>query len=229
MTAGEFPAASTVDATPAWMAGHFSCYGTGLSNLPGSLPDGAMLIINDRTPPAGHDPAHICEQLSAFAGICRPGCVLLDFQRPGNPETAAIAKAVAAALPCPVSVSEAYVGELSCPVFLSAPPPDCPLGQWLQPWDGREIWLEAALEQLDIAVTGAGSQVTALPLTDVPEDCFPEKALHCRYRVQLEEQRAVFHLYRTKEDLSALLQQAQGLGVTRAVGLYQQLGDFTPV
>lgn len=188
-----------------------------------------MLIVNDRMPPAGHDPAYILEQLTAFANTCSPACVLLDFQRPGNPETTAVAKAVAGALPCPVGVSEMYARELPCPIFLPTPPPDCPLEQWLQPWAGREVWLEAALEQLDITVTEAGSQVMALPLTDVPEKCFQEIALHCRYRMQVDEQRAVFHLYRTKEDLTLLLQEAQALGVTRAVGLYQQLGDFTPV
>jgi hypothetical protein len=47
----------------AWMACHFSAYGKGISNMPTSLPPGAALILNDRMPPFGHDPATVAKEL----------------------------------------------------------------------------------------------------------------------------------------------------------------------
>jgi hypothetical protein len=76
----------------AWMACHFSPYGTGLSNLPPNLPANAMVILNDRTPIHGHDSKEILCQLNNLT----PHCLLLDFQRQAVEETAA-----PAALPAP--------------------------------------------------------------------------------------------------------------------------------
>ena len=70
MTAREFRICKTVPANMAWMACHFSPYGTGLSNLPTSLPPGSMIILNDRTPICGHDPELIAAQLKELLKSC---------------------------------------------------------------------------------------------------------------------------------------------------------------
>lgn len=209
------------------MACHFSVYGRGLSNLPEELPPDSMVILNDRIPVRGHDPALILDQLHALTDCLRPACILLDFQRPEEPQTARIAAALAEFPDCPLGISELYAGPLNCPVFLPPPPPDCLLETWLAPWQGREIWLEAALEHCLVTLTETGSLRESLEFTEPPEDCFQASSLFSRYRIRLTEDAAQFHLYRTKEDLSALLRQAKTFGVTRAVGLYQQLGDFS--
>lgn len=225
-TAAEFSAEEPASGRCAWMACHFSSYGTGLSNLPAALPEGAMVILNDRIPVCGHDPDFIVEQVKELVLRLKPDCLLLDFQRPGEPQTARIAAALAALPDCPVGVSEVYAPELCCPVFLPPPPLDIPLADYLLPWRGRELWLEAAIECAAITVTEEGSRYEALPFSPPPENAFHEPKLHCHYSTQVGEDAVTFRLYRTYEDLLALLQEAEALGVTRTAGLYQQLGDF---
>ena len=106
----------------AWMACHFSPYATGLSNCPKQLPPGAMLILNDRTPVCGHDPALVAAQLQDLVENLKCSRVLLDLQRPGESLTESIVDAVLSALPCPVAVSECYGRDLTCPVFLPPVP-----------------------------------------------------------------------------------------------------------
>ena len=67
MTAAEFRQNPAISGKIGWMACHFSPYGTGLSNCPTELPPGSMLILNDRTPVCGHDPALIAAQLAEMA------------------------------------------------------------------------------------------------------------------------------------------------------------------
>ena len=226
-TAAEFSNPDSLPAHPAWMACHFSGYSTGLSNLPTFLPAGSMLILNDRVPACGHDPNVISAQLRELAEALNPACILLDFQRPENSDTARIAAALADFPVCPLVVSELYAKELRCPVFLSPPPADCRLKDWLAPWQGRELWLEAALDSTLITVTETGSFRRTETYSQPPADCFRETALHCRYRIRVTEDSVRFHLFRTQEDLKALLQEAETLGVTGAAGLYQELGNFT--
>ena len=227
-TAAEFSPGEEPSGACAWMACHFSVYGTGLSNLPETLPPGSMVILNDRIPVHGHDPELILSQLHALTERLRPECILLDFQRPSDPRTARIAAALDGFSGCPLGVSELYAEPLGCPVFLPPPPPDCPPEKWFAPWQGRELWLEAALERTVVTLTEDGAHREALEYAAPPEGCFPAPGLFSRYRIRLTESTAQFHLYRTKEELSALLKKAGALGVTRAVGLYQQLGDYSP-
>lgn len=224
MTAAE-TFASPLPRNMAYMACHFSSYGLGLSNIPDQLPAGALLILNDRIPVWEHDPALVAGQLSdAVSGLCC-GSVLLDFQRPGNGRTADIVKAVLDTLSCPVGVSEQYAEALPCPVFVSAPPPDMRLEHQLAPWVGRELWLEAATETVRITVTQTGSTAVTIPFDAPVEPVHTDEELCCRYHIDLFPDRAVFTLSRTQPDLNALLSKAESLGVTRAVGLYQQLGN----
>lgn len=188
-----------------------------------------MIILNDRTPVQGHDPGLIVSQLKELASLLQPACFLLDLQRPGNPETAAIAEAVVRELSCPVGVTEAYAQGLDCPVFLAPPPLDRPLGDYLEPWKHREVWLETALNGLSITVTEAGTQYEDCSFAEATEHSFAEDSLLCHYHITVSDTQARFHLYRTGSDLTALLQAAEVLGVTRAVGLYQELGKITPI
>lgn len=222
-TAAEFASNSPKPAHLAWMACHFSPYGTGLTNLPRQLPKDSLLILNDRTPVCGHDPELVSSTLMEIVERLHCRGILLDFQRPDCPDTAAIA-AQAAALPCPVAVSEYYAEALTCPVFLAAPPLHKPLSEYLKPWQGREVWLEAATECIQITVTEKCSIISALH--DSQDTKYPhhDAMLHCRYRTEVENDCIRFTLYRGKEELAALLQEAKQHGVTHAVGLYQQLG-----
>lgn len=224
MTAAEFAGSETLPERIAWMACHFSCYGSGLSNLPQQLPTDSMVILNDRTPIHGHDPERIARQLGELLESLHLNCILLDFQRPDVQETADLVGVITETLPCPVGVSEPYAKASDAPVFLPPPPLHMALEDYLQAWQGRKIWLEFATEAETITVTAAGAQVVQHLPTSLEPPVFEEPRLHCRYHTALQEDRAVFSLLRDKEHIAGLLEDAQALGVTKAVGLYQQLG-----
>ena len=220
MTGGEFLYTEQLPEKIAWMACHYSCYGTGLSNLPAELPEGSLIIINDRTPPCGHDAALIAQQLQQLYEELKPFGFLLDFQRPDYPENREVAQAAVSALPCPVAVSELYAQGLSCPVFLPPPSVDTPLCKHIAPWAGRQVWLEVALQTEIFTITEQGC--TAIPGPDIPlpEPFFEEPALYCKYHWTLENNKAIFTLQRTKKEIDTLLQNAEGVDL--AVGLFQQ-------
>lgn len=224
MTAAEMRAVSDLPAEAAWMACHFSPYGTGLSNLPSTLPPDSLLILNDRTPIHGHDGERVAKQLQERIEALHCKGLLLDFQRPEEPETAALVKHLTGALSCPVTVSDLYARGLDCPVFLPPAPPEVSLETYLAPWQGREIWLEMALGGEVISLTEQGAQVSPLP--HPPGDGQAETRLHCHYQISVSDTEVEFPLWRTAEDLEALLAEAERLGVTAAVGLYQELQNF---
>ena len=222
LTAAEFAFCSRLPEKTAWMACHFSSYGTGLSNLPPQLPENAMVILNDRTPIHGHDPKQILCQLKEV----NPHRLLLDFQRQAVDETKALTSFLVENMDCPVGVSHFYAQGLDCPVFLPPVPADVPLEDYFAPWKGHEIWLEVSCEGVTYTVTDKGS--TATPLLHAPEDGLEDAQLFCHYKMETYENRAQFHLYRTPEDLLGLLKNAKSHGVTTAVGLYQEL-SVTPI
>lgn len=228
MTAAEFSCSGTLPEEPAWMACHFSCYGDGLSNLPQTLPKGSMVIVNDRTPIQNHDCDRIVQQLTQLFEALHPTCFLLDFQRPGIAQTAALAQVLTQKLPCPIGVTQHYAQALNCPVFLEPPPLHIPLQEHLAPWKTREIWLEVAAEAEMITVTEEGSHFALTGDMDLPEPVFDDPVLHCRYHTRVSNDRAIFHLVRQKPELAQLLKEAEALGVTQAVGLFQQLGNRFP-
>ena len=228
MTAAEMRNISVFPPKIAWMACHFSPYGLGLSNMPKDLPSNSLLIVDDYTPPSGHDPAFIAEQLSICIEALQCPGVLLDFQRRGCEEVAAIAKHLANALPCPVAVSECYADDLQCPIFLPSIPPSVPLEAYLAPWKDRNIWLELGLEGEILTLTEQGCQTTPLPHPDPEAEGFFDQTLHCHYSIETDETSARFTLWRTKNDLEELLTEAEEMGVTYAVGLYQELVSYAP-
>lgn len=222
MTAAEMKGNEPLPAKFAYMACHFSSYGIGLSNIPPSLPEGSLLILNDRTPIHGHDPCLIADQLEDMRKAWNIAGLLLDFQRPGCEASVQLAEYLIDALPCLVGVSEIYGTELDCPIFLPPAPLDIPLEVYLRPWQGREIWLEAALDGAEILLTEASSSITPLPCCTPVPPVHSDTVLHCHYSIEAETSRVRFNLCRTREDLDALLEEAETWGVTKAVGLWQE-------
>ncbi len=223
MTAAEISRTEVLPEKCAYMAFHFSPYSTGLSGFPDTLPPGSMLILNDRTPVYGHDPQLIAQQLQQAADTLSADGILLDFQRPDNPETAAVAAAILKTLSCPVAVSEHYANDLDCPVFLSPPALDCIPETHFSRWKGRELWLEAALDSACIILTEKGNRYTPLFPPETPEPSHHEPRLHCHYHISVTDNAAHFTLFRQPADLLSLLEEAAQSGIIRAVGLYQEL------
>ena len=222
MTAVEFSACRALPNKIGWMACHFSPYGTGLSNLPIKLPERSLLIVNDSTPVCGHDPELVFEQLLGIITEQSAAAVLLDLQRQDNPETQALAGHLTA-LSCPVVVSHLYAERLNCPVFLPPIPINQRPEEYLAPWKGREIWLEAALGGMTIRLDDRGSVEKEYSNKEVASLPFYDSDLHCHYLIETEQDTALIHLQRSKEDLVHLLRDCAQHGITTAVGLYQEL------
>ena len=208
-----------------YMACHFSAYDAGLCNLPTSLPAGSLLILNDRMPPLRHDPALVCRQLAQTAEKVGAAAILLDMQRPGNPQTGEMIRAIVNEQVCPVIVSDIYAEEKDTDVFVSAPALHTPPAQALRKWQGRRIWLELATEPELLVLTEQGCRPGFCDNADIPEDGFYDEKLCCHYQMQPGDRDARFLLWRTRKDLGQYLLIAAKLGVCAAVGLYQQLWD----
>ena len=224
MTEAEFSCAEVLPVHPAWMACHYSCYGMGLSGLPKRLPEEALLIVNDRTPPAGHDPKIIVQQLKQLIQQHGIQQVLLDFQRDGFEESRCLAQQLVQELTVSVAVSEKYAASLECPVFLDCPPPYKALEACTEKWSGRELWLELAPEAGIAEVTKEGFLYKSKQDEDSTEFPFYDTELCCRYRTQIYDDRLLVTMKRDKEALKALCMQAQTMGIHTFVGLYQQVG-----
>lgn len=218
-TAGEmmqFPTTKT-----AYMACHFSPYGNGLSNMPELLPAGSMLLLDDSMPPKGHDPKVVERELEELIERFRITAVLLDFQDQMYKECMDMVRHLVKALPCPVAVTECYVKELHCPVFLSPTPVNMALQDYIAPWLQQGVYLEIAPEAVQFTVTENGS--ISLPVHCTETLPLSDERLFCHYNVEVFPEKAVFTLQRTKEDLAALVEKANQLGVRGTVGLYQEL------
>lgn len=220
MTSAEFSRCGSLPQHLAWMSCRFSLSGKGLSNLPPALPAGSLLILDDQTPPDGQDISLIRQQLADTVEANQCCALLLDFQRPNDPQTAQIAAGLLS-LPCPVCVSHLYAKDLSCPVLLPPCPFTTPLASHIAPWEGRKIWLEASIGSLGFSVTEAGCKTQPCdPNMDFP---FHDRQLHCHYRIDAAPHRVLFSLIRRPDDLAALLEDGASLGITQAVGLWQEL------
>lgn len=216
MTAAEISGCQQLPEPLAYMACHFSPYSTGLSNLPGALPKGSMVILNDRIPICGHDPRRVAEQLGQLCEELEAESLLLDLQRTDENMHAIIAQILKDRV-CPVGVSELYAKDFDCPVFLSAPPLHIPLAEYAAPWEGHEIWLEAATDQYAYGV----SETACVSLYADYTAPLPCGDLCCHYGFHEEKDRLVIALERTWEDLQMLMKDDS---ITKSIGLYQQLG-----
>ena len=223
MTAAEISACDTLPDMLAYMACHFSPYTTGLSNIPNTLPPQSVLIVNDRTPICGHDHKLIAYQLSQALEALQCGSLLLDFQRPDNPETEALCQYLTQQITRPIGISAPFAAGLDCAVFLPPCPPDTLLEDHLAPWKGREIWLETAADFTKITVDKQGSHYACAPADPSIELPHTDPELICHYRIDLTDSSAVFTLGRADEDTALLLKKAEALGVTQCFGLWQEL------
>lgn len=222
MTSHEFHTIAPLPQHIAWMACHFSPYGTWLSNLPTALPPGSILILNDRIPFCCHDAGRIEDALSAAAEALELKGILLDFQQENQKHLQELAAYLVTALPCPVAVSEQYAHGLDCPVFLAPCPHHVHLAEHIAPWQGRKLWLDLAVDGQSITVTRSGSQIHGFPLGEIPTGGHPDKNLHCHYSIEETTDSLRFTLWRTPEDLAALAKDAAKLGIHVLVGLYQE-------
>lgn len=203
----------------AWLGCHLSAYGSGISCIQPARCD--MLVLTDETPAEGHDPDRVARELTEAARKCGCSRLLLDFQRPGVPVSAAITEAVVHSSPCPVGVTEGYAEGLECPVLVSPPPLWTALEGHLLRWKGREVWLEAVTEDAFVTVTPTGSQYRLCE----PNGVFPytDKKLSLSYRVEPSQAQMRVWLHRGTCELSGFLKHAYTLGIRTAVGLHQQL------
>lgn len=226
MTAAEIAGKQTLPDKLAWMACHFSPYGPGLSNLPRTLPPGALLMVDDATPIRNHDPQTIREQLCRCAEAL--GCcgILLDFQRSKDAKTASLVKFLSDSPPCPVTVSHIYADDSTCPLCIPPVPLSEPPESWFSRWKGKELWLEVSREGEQITVTEEGAAVVPLSFWDARETDFFAENLICHYRQEILEDAVVFTLYRSEEDQQRLLALAEKQGVRTAIGLYQEFSHL---
>ncbi len=221
MTLSEYRHCDTPPAHMAWMACSFSSSGVGLSNLPTELPPDSLLLLTDQLPPKEHSPQLVVEQLNRLIGNFDVAGVVLDFQRPYAEETARIAEEIQSRIPCPTAFTVPYAKNVDSILFLPPVPPELSAKEWLSNYSGREIWLEVENtgEELTLTAQGCTRQPLFQPLQG---QIFADKQSLCHYTIRTEPDRAVFSLDRTPEDLQSLLAECETLGVTKAIGLYQE-------
>ena len=174
------------------------------------LPSEILAVIPDP-----EDPLLLPEKTvdeTAFPGV------VLDFQKPGQE---ALVNKLAGSLPCPVAVSELYAHQTQGPVFLSPCPPDKPLEAHLAPWKHREIWLDTTPQPLQFTVTPTKCHINS---TQFPQNSpyFTHKGLHCHYISQITPEKITFTLWRDRQMLESHIRKAEALGVTKALGLFQE-------
>ena len=228
MTASEMSSIPPIPANFAYMACHFSTCSQGLSNIPSSLPPKAILILNDNFPCQGHSPGLVAEQLKETANTFHCESILLDFQRPPCAETEQMIATVVSTVSVPVAISSGHEKNRNGPVFLPPCPLHIPLEKYLEPWKNREIWLEAALCQEEVTVSKEGTTFTSQFPPYGLDGGFYDNKLCCNYRIHTDDESITFTLFDTYESLKLKLAYAHTLGVTRAVGLWQELERSTP-
>lgn len=222
----EFSACQKLPSHPGWMSCHFSSAGDGLTNIPMTLPPGSLLIFDDSTPYQNHNCELILSQLSEAVSTLNPDAVLLDFQRPNIEKVQSLTKAIVSQLPCPVAVSSCYASTHECSVFLPPAPLWQPLENYLKPYQGRPVWLDAAPACAQIIVTRDSSQYIPVANEVMTEKWHFDTALHCHYHIKIEESQIIFTLSRSCSDLVPWLEEARKFGVSCAVGLYQELKEI---
>lgn len=225
MTAAEIAKSEVIPPNIAYMACHFSAYGTGISNRPETLPADSLLIFNDRTPIHRHDPLQIAAQLEQLMQATAATGLLVDFQRPVTEEALEVIRALLP-LGFPVTVTEAYAEDFDCGVLLSPVPLHTTLQAHAAPWKGRKLWLELSKESQTLLLTSEGCQICPGedPLASLKTHA--DARLHCHYQIHLSDARVQFALFRTQDDQKALLQEAADLEFCGAVGLYQEFQDM---
>lgn len=221
MTAAEYLSCGSTPENLAWMACHFSPYGRGISNIPKALPEGSILMLNDRIEPTIHDASLVALELEEAARKHRCSAVILDFQRPGSDVTAYITKTVLASFHyCPTVVSHHYAQGLDCGVLLSLPPMRCELASYLEEWMDREIWLDV-YDQWEQITIGANETLSSKTRPRViPALSLEDFRSSCRYSIDIADDAATFTLHRGITELNKL--EIPNLNF---IGLWQEYGN----
>lgn len=223
MTAAEIEQTAELPPKVAWMACHFSQANNGLTNLPTKLPPDNLIILDDSIPICRHDLYIILEQLNALCLNQNPKAILLDFQRPKNQEYVKLINLLETELSCPIIVTEIYQSDTDCPILLPPIPLDTPIDEYLAPWKGRQVWLEAALESMIFTITENGSTWEHLTCISHKGPNLTSTELHCHYQIEIAGKEIVIKLYRTIKDLSNLIMAAEAFEICGTIGLYQEL------
>ena len=148
--------------------------------------------------------------------------ILLDFQRTDDENNRMIITELEL-LGLPFCATGIYAEEHNCAVFLPPLPLTSTLAEHIAPWRGRELWLELALDGQRITLTTDGSKEIYIPHAQHHQKSHADSKLHCHYHIRTTETAAEFTLWRCKEDIIALLEEAESLGIRLAVGLWQEL------
>lgn len=234
VTAGDCAARDALAAHAAWMAAHFSAVGTGVSNLPHRLPPGSLLILDDQIPWQHHDAQRICQELlQAVADLACSG-ILLDFEREPCPQTSSLCALLSTYCQqhsIPLGMPPAYGWTL--PVALFLPPLPCWPGPQtvLQPFSGRELWLDAA-ESGCVAEIGSKSvQISPADAATLQAQAeghavFWHGGLCCQYYSSQMGDRIRVALYDTRQTMEQKLNLCAKLGVSVAVMPWAKSGLF---
>ena len=220
ITADEIPDISPLPGNLAHLGCYVSSTSLTLANLPKEPLTGGGLIIDDHQPILHCDTDGILRQLSKL----EPSFILLDFQRPPEYHSMNLATALTQ-LHCPVPMPPGYADNLDCPVFLPPVPPHIPIEEHIAPWPHREIWLELALDAVQITITEHGSQITPIPHCQPQENAHKDSMLHCHYKITQSDDALQFYCYRTPEDIDALLHGPLPSNLRHTIGLYQEFAN----
>lgn len=227
MTGSEIRHKNHISRPIAWMACQFSPYSQGITNVPECLPPESILILNDRMPCQGHSPSLVAQQIKKAADQLQCESILLDFQQVPNPESEAMTAYLAEHIAHPLYISGTYGKHLTCGIFLPPPPLHEPMSDYLDQWGGRQIWMETGLFQETVTITREGTTYTPQFPPDGLDGGHFDQTLCCRYQAVLSDDEIRFLLYDTADTLPHKWRLAQECGVSRILGLYQELGQMT--
>lgn len=225
VTAGDCFERNALPAHAAWMAAHFSAVGTGVTNLPQRLPVGSLFMLDDQIPWQNHDAERICQELlQAVAELACSG-ILLDFEREPCQQTQAFCTLLCTycrQYSIPLGMPPSYGLKLPAALFL--PPLPCWPGPEtvLQPFSGRELWLDAA-ESGCVAEIGRKSvqffseDPIVLQAQAEGHAVFWHGGLCCQYYSNQINDRIRIALYDTRQTMEQKLDACAKLGVTVAV------------
>ena len=173
-------------------------------------PRGVLPVITDCRPLTEEGVDRLCSMARGWERA------VLDFEGPPTELSCELLRR----LPCPAAAPPGYGDG---PVFLPPAPLYTPLEDYLSPWRGREIWLEAALQKQTVVLTADGPSFSPAVPADLDKG-FHCRELYCRFTQEIREDRVVFTLFDTRETLKDKLARAEALGVRAALGLWRELG-----
>lgn len=202
----------------AWMACHFDPRGKGLTGLPGNMPKGGILILNDEIPYAGQSSQIICELLKKCCDTFHLYGILLDFLRPAGAELKEVIRQIVSTLPCPIASADTYGIEGITPFIPMPELTQCP-ENFFQNHSGA--WLELYPQAKKYHMDQTGCRISdAQPLAQGLSD----ERLCVHYEISVADNGADITMWRNETDRQALVDMAGDAGIEAVIGLHQELG-----